>query len=191
LTIAAWRIEEKRMRSARAYLALSRLSEYELPFCLLFNRANHRRSSRALFAFVSRLGDGVLWYGLILLLPLLYGAEALAAVTHMMLVGLVSLLAYKTIKITTLRDRPCAASTRIVPTVPPLDQYSFPSGHTLHAVAFTLVLVSYYPDFAWLTVPFTALVALSRLVLGLHYPSDVVAGALIGAAIVFVSFLVT
>ncbi len=179
------------MRSAKAYLALSRLGEYELPFCLLFNRANHRRSTRTLFGFVSRLGDGVLWYGLILLLPLLYGGDALAPVTHMMLVGLISLLVYKAIKLATLRDRPCTASPSIVRTVSPLDQYSFPSGHTLHAVAFTLVLVSYYPEFAWLTVPFTALVALSRLVLGLHYPSDVVAGGLIGAAVAFISLQVT
>lgn len=176
------------MRAAKASLALSRLAEYELPFCLLVNRANRRRSARAIFGFISRLGDGVLWYGLILLLPLLYGADALTPATHMMLAGLISLLVYKAIKVTTLRDRPCTASPNIVRTVPPLDQYSFPSGHTLHAVAFTLVLVSYYPEFAWLTVPFTALVALSRLVLGLHYPSDVVAGALIGAAVAVTSF---
>ncbi|HNW79764.1 MAG TPA: phosphatase PAP2 family protein, partial [Candidatus Competibacteraceae bacterium] len=65
----------------------------------------------------------------------------------------------------------------------PLDEYSFPSGHTLHAVSFSIIAVYYYPVLAWLVLPFTVLVALSRLVLGLHYPSDVLAGILLGAAL--------
>ena len=50
-------------------------------------------------------------------------------------------------------------------------------------MAFSIVLLNYYPQLAWLVAPFTALVALSRLVLGLHYPSDVLAGALIGTIV--------
>jgi undecaprenyl-diphosphatase len=67
--------------------------------------------------------------------------------------------------------------------VAPLDEYSFPSGHTMHAVAFTLLAVVAFPGLAWVLVPFTVLVALSRLVLALHYPSDVLAGAVLGGAL--------
>jgi len=65
----------------------------------------------------------------------------------------------------------------------PLDRYSFPSGHTLHAVAFTVVATAHVPALAPILWPFAALVAASRVVLGLHYPTDVLAGALIGAAL--------
>jgi len=71
-----------------------------------------------------------------------------------------------------------------------LDTFSFPSGHTLHAVAFTLVTLAYWPWLASLLVPFTLLTAASRVVLGLHYPSDVLAGALIGASVALASLAI-
>jgi undecaprenyl-diphosphatase len=65
----------------------------------------------------------------------------------------------------------------------PLDRFSFPSGHTLHAVSFTIILCSALPWAAWLLVPAAILIALSRMVLGLHYPTDVVAGGALGAGV--------
>ncbi len=51
----------------------------------------------------------------------------------------------------------------------------------MHAVSFAWQAVAHYPALSWMLVPVAALIALSRVVLGLHYPTDVLAGAAIGA----------
>ncbi|UZD66942.1 phosphatase PAP2 family protein [Marinobacter sp. AN1] len=79
-----------------------------------------------------------------------------------------------------MRERPFISFPVIHCGTPPLDRYSFPSGHTLHAVCFTTVLALTLPALALVVLPFTLAVAASRVVLGLHYPSDVLAGALVG-----------
>lgn len=169
---------------------LNQISRWEDPLCLRFNRASRVKWLRGLFRMVSRLGDGVFWYVLMLVLLGWYGKGALQAVGHMALAGVICVLLYKWLKRKTSRPRPFQVNQSILLGAHPLDPFSFPSGHTLHAVAFTIVALSYFPALAWVVVPFTALVALSRLVLGLHYPSDVLAGALIGTLVAVVSFLV-
>ncbi len=169
---------------------LSRISEREQALTSILNRASRRGWVRRLFSLVSRLGDGIFWYALMLALLLRYKADAVPAVFHMLWVGATCLALYKWLKGKTLRPRPFQLNHEILVSVPPLDQYSFPSGHTLHAVAFTVVLLAYFPALAWVAVPFTGLVALSRVVLGLHYPTDVLAGTLIGATVASASFLI-
>jgi undecaprenyl-diphosphatase len=88
-----------------------------------------------------------------------------------------------------VRERPYISLAGVVPGTKALDRYSFPSGHTLHAASFTILAVSSFPQLAWLLVPFAALIAASRVVLGLHYPSDVAAGALIGAGLALLSLV--
>ncbi len=169
---------------------LERIVRWDGAVALSLNRAGRSRWVRAPFRVVSRLGDGVGWYALMLALLAHSGADAAPAVLHMIAAGLACTALYKWLKGRTLRPRPYEAHPDIQLFAAPLDHYSFPSGHTLHAVAFTLVAVAYYPWLAWVAVPFALLVATSRVMLGLHYPSDVVAGALIGAAVAGVSFLV-
>ncbi|AYA89710.1 phosphatase PAP2 family protein [Stenotrophomonas maltophilia group sp. P373] len=158
----------------------------------LCRRANHycrRRRVRRLFAAISRLGDGVFWYVLMAALVVLDGFDGLRASVHMAATGLAALLLYKGLKRWTRRPRPYAADLRIRAWVAPLDEFSFPSGHTLHAVSFTIVALAYYPWLAPLLVPFTLGVALSRVVLGLHYPSDVLAAT--GIAVLLASASLT
>lgn len=157
---------------------------------LRFNRASRSHFWCGFFSQISRLGNGRFWYALMAALLIAGGRGAMPAVLHMAVVGVVGLLAYKLLKRTTSRQRPFMRSAAIVRACDVLDEYSFPSGHTLHAVGFTIVALAYYPFLAGLLIPFTLLVAASRPVLGLHYPSDVLAGAAIGASLAGLSFLV-
>nr|WP_246149865.1 phosphatase PAP2 family protein [Arenimonas fontis] len=153
------------------------------------NRLGARAAVRAWFRLVSRLGDGMFWYALMAGLVLLDGWRGLAASAQLAATGLVALLLYRRLKRWTRRPRPFAVDGRIRAWIAPLDEYSFPSGHTLHAVAFTLVALAHYPALAPLLLPFTGCVALSRVVLGLHYPSDVLAATGIGALLAGISLL--
>lgn len=168
-------------------LLLERAVARELSVCIWLNHACHYESIRRLFATVSWLGDGKFWYSLILMLPLFYGQHGIATSIKMAGTGIIGLIIYKLIKAHTHRLRPFMVHQEINLGTSPLDQYSFPSGHTLHAVNFTILAVQAFPELTWTLVPVTILIALSRVMLGLHYPSDVAIGAVIGAALAFAS----
>jgi undecaprenyl-diphosphatase len=168
---------------SRLEAGLERLRLWDSALCIRFNGALRIGPVRNLFRVVSRLGDGVFWYSLILILLAAGGTSALGPVGRMAGTGLTCTLIYKWLKSKTSRPRPFAVENAVRAGADPLDPFSFPSGHTLHAVAFSIVAIAYYPALGWLLVPFTLLVAASRVVLGLHYPSDVLAGAGLGTMI--------
>ena len=172
---------------ARVATLFRRADAAEYQLCLRLNSSCRVVSVRKLFAIISRLGDGVFWYTLMLLLPIVYGERGLYPSLRMALAGVVGLALYKYLKARLVRERPFINFTAVVAGATVLDRYSFPSGHTLHAVSFTILICSSFPQLAWLCVPFAALVAISRVVLGLHYPSDVLAGATLGASVATVT----
>lgn len=173
---------------SKSTVLLEMIVERELGICLWLNRACRYSVIRETFSTISWLGDGKFWYTLMLVLPLWYGSEGLAVTTKMAIVGLIALAIYKIIKLATVRPRPYTVHQAINIGAAPLDHYSFPSGHTMHAVGFTLITTHYFPELGWILVPFAILVALSRVILGLHYPTDVAIGAIIGVSLATISF---
>jgi undecaprenyl-diphosphatase len=160
----------------------------EARLCLAINRWGAHRAIGRFFGIVSRLGDGAFWYALIVACAICGGSKGAFAALHMTLTGLVAAGLYRGLKRWTRRPRPFRAHNQIVAHALPLDEFSFPSGHTLHAVTFSLIAVGYFPPLALLLTPFTVLVAASRIVLGLHYPSDVLAATAIGCVLAGTSF---
>jgi undecaprenyl-diphosphatase len=130
---------------------------------------------------VSRLGDGVLWYVIVATLPWWGGPNGWKCALYMVALGVVNFIFYTALKQRIARPRPSVSCPGIRARCRALDEFSFPSGHTTHAVAFSLLLGHYYPALAWPLWTFTVLIAFSRVVLGLHFPSDVAVGAAIGA----------
>jgi undecaprenyl-diphosphatase len=156
---------------------------------LQLNRAVHLQAVHWFFSNISHLGNGRFWYVLMLLLALLHGFYGIAATLHMGVTGLVTLLVYRTVKGAAQRPRPGAVHESIRLGCAAIDEYSFPSGHTMHAVAFTLVAVAWFPALLGLLWTFSLLTGLARIILGLHYPTDVILGAVFGALVGYSSLL--
>ena len=111
------------------------------------------------------------------------GTSILPVLLQIGITGLIGVGVYKLLKNRLVRERPYVNHGDILCGTAPLDRYSFPSGHTLHAVSFTIMFAQVEPMLIPVILPFAILVAASRIVLGLHYPSDVVVGAVIGAVL--------
>lgn len=137
----------------------------------------------------TRGGDGWLWFAIGLALLLFGGPERFAAVGGASLAGLLSVCAFVWLKRFTGRKRPCYIEPHCWATLLPPDQFSFPSGHTMTAFAVCVSLSLYIPALT-AGLFFCALsVAISRILLGMHFLSDVLAGMLIGSGLGYIGFL--
>ncbi|MFK7161103.1 phosphatase PAP2 family protein [Marinospirillum sp. MEB164] len=164
----------------QGHLWTERLGAMDSSMSWRCNVIGQKKLIKSFFRFISRLGDGYFWLLWVLVLPWYYGWNGLLFSVQLLLTGLGGVLIYWMIKRTTSRLRPCEAHPHIEAHLPPLDRFSFPSGHTLHAVCMSCLLVAALPAlWPWLAV-IALLIALSRLILGLHYPSDVLLGAVLG-----------
>lgn len=165
------------------------INDIEGNICLRINRMSRTLWIRRLFACVSRLGDGGFWLLMAGAVVMTQGASAISQLVHVAVTAVIGVLIYKLIKNRLVRERPYINHGGIICGTAPLDRYSFPSGHTLHAVSLAALFAHVEPLLAPIVVPFALLVAASRVILGLHYPSDVLAGAAIGGMLGSVSLL--
>ena len=159
---------------------LGRMLALDSALCVSVSHTSQYQLIRNWFRLISRLGDGIFWYILMAAILFMQQNNGLQPVLHMVVVGSTGTLLYKWLKHKTHRPRPAQVHQDVWVTGKPLDFFSFPSGHTLHAVVFSVIALSYYPQLDFILLPFTMMVAMSRVILGLHYPSDVLAGAAIG-----------
>ena len=81
------------------------------------------------------------------------------------------------------RNRPQQTIPGFISIIQPSDQFSFPSGHTSAAFLFCTLTITLVPVFTAILITWAICVAASRVILGVHFPSDTVAGAFLGLAV--------
>jgi undecaprenyl-diphosphatase len=131
---------------------------------------------------LSRTADGHLYVILgLLLVASPYGGNVV--LQHLLLAFLVERLLYWTLKNSLRRKRPYDALPDFKSRLVASDEFSFPSGHTSGAFLFVTVLVLYVGAAALPLYVWASAIAASRVFLGVHFPSDTIAGALMGSGV--------
>jgi undecaprenyl-diphosphatase len=87
------------------------------------------------------------------------------------------------VKLLVREDRPCRGGVATIAACPPLGDWSFPSNHSVIAAGAAATLVLVWRGLAWAVFPLAAVMAFSRVFVGVHYPHDVAAGFLLGVAL--------
>ena len=136
----------------------------------------------------TRLGDGWIWYSVGIAL-LLFGGElrfiAFAAAVSAE-AGAVTL--FRLVK--NASKRPCQLQAHCWSNVLPPDQFSFPSGHSMSAFAIAVPLCIFYPQLQAGLLALSLSIAVSRVILGMHFVSDVVVGSMLGAGLGYGAYLI-
>ncbi len=158
----------------------------------VMRRANNWEAPRWVRLYVisaTRGGDGWLWYAMGLAILVLGGKTRFEAVGAAGIASTLSILLFQWLKRLTGRRRPCQIEPHCWATLLPPDQFSFPSGHTMTAFAVAIPLLLFYPTLTIGLLFCAVSIAISRVLLGMHFLSDVVAGAAIGTLLGYLGFL--
>ncbi|MCS3457732.1 undecaprenyl-diphosphatase [Aeromonas sp. BIGb0405] len=156
---------------------MNKIQQWDLRVCQLCLLHPYNRTLARISRLISHSGDGPL-YLLLALLLWQQGARGQGAVEAALFAFVLELPLYLLLKNSLRRARPSGLPVFITPS----DRYSLPSGHTAAAFLMATVLAASYPEWAGSLFAWASLVAASRLLLGVHYGSDLLAGALLGVS---------
>jgi undecaprenyl-diphosphatase len=143
---------------------------------------------RILMILATRGGDGWLWYALGAILFFYGGGHRFAAIGAAGSASVAGILIFRALKKTSRRKRPCEIEPHCWASILPPDKYSFPSGHSITAFAVALSIGLFYPELTAYLLTVAFLIASSRIILGMHFLSDVIAGSAIGVALGITTF---
>lgn len=156
------------------------LLSFDKAIFLWCNRFQQRRSIIRSFRWISRTGDGYL-YGFIGLLAWASGSiHAIDFFKTGLIAFLFEIPLFILLKKSIRRDRPFVTIEGSSTSIKPADKFSLPSGHSTAAFVMAGLISIYYPLFAVPALMWAGLIGISRVMLGVHYPTDILAGAVLG-----------
>lgn len=140
-------------------------------------RRKHRKMFIALSRLISKTADGPLY----VLSAVIMATYNYWHIVIVLAVGFsIERLIYFIAKQYFRRNRPPQVIPGFQSVIQPSDQFSFPSGHTSAAFLITGLLCTFFPPLCWGLYPWAIAVGTARVMLGVHFPSDILAGALLG-----------
>ena len=132
--------------------------------------------------WISHCGDGVYYLFIGVLLALYEQNFGFAFLLTGLLSFAVELPLYLILKNSIKRRRPNDVIAEFAAFLIPSDKFSFPSGHTAAGFVMATITAWYYPSFTILAYTLASMIGFSRVLLGVHFPSDILAGATLGAS---------
>lgn len=133
--------------------------------------------------FVTKLGDeGIFWLGLAVIL-LLFKKTRKCGLTIVVSMALCYLLGNMFLKNLIARPRPCSLDSSVALLIPTPGEYSFPSGHTLHGFTAATAIFLHFKKPGVAALILASLIAFSRMYLFVHFPTDILAGMLLGTGV--------
>lgn len=153
----------------------------------IFYFFNHTISAPFLdkfFGLITNVNNWFITYIVLLGVSFAYGGKRgkLAILGVLLLILVTDQTGYRILKEFFERARPCMALGDALTPLGCTGTYSFPSNHALNNFAAAMFFYRLFPKLKWILFIAASLVAISRVYLGLHYPSDILGGAVIGLA---------
>ncbi len=152
-----------------------------LLFSSIISKTRTRRMNVLLF-WISMSADGPAYPVILLLVALLNSRQWTRSVVASLVSFAIELPIYKLVKESVRRSRPFGRIAGIERLAAPPDLFSFPSGHTAAAFVVTILIGNSFPLALPALFVWASLVGFSRVYLGVHYPTDVLAGSILGMA---------
>lgn len=159
------------------------LNQYELPLLQSLHDAVQSGFGDAFFPLITKLGNAGIFWIILALVLLCFKKTRRAGLAMAISLVLGLIITNVTIKPLVARIRPYAVDPSIVLLIPPESDFCFPSGHTSTSFECAFALWLNYKKAGTAALVLAAVIGFSRLYLMVHYPTDVIAGAVIGVVI--------
>ncbi|WP_198678551.1 phosphatase PAP2 family protein [Pseudidiomarina marina] len=162
---------------------IDKFSQFDQRSFRWLNLRLERWCRHQLVRWISRSGDGYVYALIALIMAIYLEADSVIPITALIIGFAIEVPLFSLIKRILKRQRPYQKNPQFSSVILAHDQFSFPSGHTTAAFLFAGIMSSFFPTWSWLLYIWASAIGASRVLLGVHYPGDILAGAVLGYVI--------